>query len=148
LANNPTCIALHEAKQIWPSYKDNYVIVSVGNGRYKPTEFYATKASSISLKQKINRIVSGVSDPETIHKMLIDLMPGEKYFRFNPFMTEEFNLDENRPTKWQLMQYETNMYMRRNESKFEMATKQLLKPKSPLQKAEEFLYNNNYVSAI
>jgi hypothetical protein len=139
LANNPTCIALHEAKQLWPAMGNNYTIVSIGNGRYKPSDFNVNKASSISLRQKINRIVAGVSDPETIHSMLVDLMPAKRYFRFSPFMSEEYKLDENRPVKWQLMQYETNMYMRRNEFKFEMAARELTKPKSHLKRVEDFL---------
>ena len=89
-----------------------------------------------------------MSDPETIHTMLVDLLPPQKYFRFSPFMTEEYKLDENRPLKWQLMQYETNMYMRRNEHKFEMAAKELIKPKSTVQKIEDFLYNHSYMSTI
>lgn len=157
LANNPTFVALHEAKQLWPSIKDNYTVVSIGNGRRPNNEFggasgvsspAATSAASISLRQKITRIVSGVADPESTHSMLADLLPANKYFRFCPFMSEEYGLDENRPAKWQLMQYETNMYMRRNEMKFERAAQRLLKAKTPLQRFEDFLYNENYITNV
>lgn len=113
--------------------------MSIGNGRYKPGGYLSTKAESISLKQKINRIVSGISCTETVHTMLLDLLPTKLYFRFNPYLSEEFHLDENRPLKWRLMQYETNMYMRRNKYKFEMAAKQLLRPKTSVQQINELL---------
>lgn len=71
--------------------------------------------------------------------MLLDLLPAKKYFRFNPYMSEEFHLDEDRPLKWKLMQYESTMYMRRNDAKFKLAAKTLLTPKTPLQNLEEFI---------
>lgn len=71
--------------------------------------------------------------------MLIDLLPASVYYRFNPYLSEEFSLDENRPDKWKLMQYETSMYMRRNKAKFDMASKQLCKEKSAWTKLEESL---------
>jgi calcium-independent phospholipase A2-gamma len=140
LANNPTAIAIHEAKQLWPNVQTN-CIVSIGNGRFRPSVHESQRVPSISLKQKINRIVAGVSCTQTVHNMLIDLLPTKVYFRFNPFVTEEFMLDENRPIKWKLMQYETSMYMRRNNYKFETCAKQLLKPKSYYQKLESILKN-------
>ena len=65
MANNPTAIAIHEAKQIWPKTKIN-CIVSIGNGRFKSAGYASTKGNSISLKQKITRIFSGIGDPESI----------------------------------------------------------------------------------
>lgn len=138
LANNPTAIAIHEARQLWPSAPTN-CIVSIGNGRYQGTAVESSKLDSISLKQKINRIVSGISSTQTVHNMLLDLLPAKLYFRFNPYLSEEFYLDENRPNKWKLMQYETSMYMRRNMYKFETCAKQLLKDKSYLQMAQSFV---------
>lgn len=71
--------------------------------------------------------------------MLLDLLPPKLYYRFNPFLSEEFHLDENRPEKWKAMQYDTNMYMRRNDNKFKQAAKQLLRPKTTSQKIENYL---------
>ena len=70
--------------------------------------------------------------------MLLELLPSKSYFRFNPYMSEEFQLDEDRPIKWKVMQYETNMYMRRNEYKFKMLGEQLLKPKSTFFKTKKY----------
>lgn len=73
MANNPTAIAIHEAKQIWPHIENNCV-VSIGNGRFKPAGYASSKAQSISLKQKLTRIFSGISDPES--KDLINSLIG------------------------------------------------------------------------
>ena len=75
--------------------------------------------------------------------MLLDTMEPGDYFRFNPYMSEEFNLDENRLEKWQMMQHETKMYMRRNDYNFKMLSKQLLKPKSKQKKSENYLISEN-----
>lgn len=161
LANNPTALALHEARLLWPNQKQPNCVVSIGNGRFQPAlESYSsskpvstsssttstsssssasnssTSINDLSLKQKINRIVAGMSSTETVHNMLIDLLPHSVYYRFNPYLSEEYSLDENRPAKWRIMQYETSMYMRRNKAKFEMASKQLVKEKSAWQKLE------------
>ena len=64
LANNPTAIAIHEAKLLWPKTEINSVI-SIGNGRYKPEGYASSKANSVSLKQKINRFVAGISSTES-----------------------------------------------------------------------------------
>ena len=70
LANNPTAIALHEAKNLWPSLENNCV-VSLGNGRYMPNGYASTKCESISLKQKINRIFGGIGCPECKYIIII-----------------------------------------------------------------------------
>lgn len=138
LANNPTHIAIHESKHIWPSHETNCV-VSIGTGRYEPEGYGSIKCESISLKQKINRIVAGIGSPEHTHTMLLDLLPPKMYFRFNPYMTEEFQLDESRPEKWNIMQYDANMYLRRNDYKFKMAVERLFLPKTTAQKLGDFL---------
>jgi len=61
-------------------------------------------------------------------------------------MTEEFNLDEKRPEKFTLMRYETNMYMRRNEFKFNLLSKQLLKPQSKLKQVHNYLINKKILN--
>lgn len=141
LANNPTAIALHEARQLWPAHKNPNCIVSIGNGRFAPPTglLESNKAESISLKQKVNSLVAGIGSPETVHHMLLDLLPARMYYRFNPYLSEEFGLDESRPNKWRLMQYETSMYMRRNKGKFEMAARQLCKEKSVVQRLESMV---------
>jgi calcium-independent phospholipase A2-gamma len=141
LANNPTSIAIHESKRLWPNCKIQSV-TSIGNGRFYNTSDYTSliaKCDSLTLKQKVSRIAAGVINTENVHTVLHDLLPPKVYFRFNPYMSEEFNLDENRDDKWEIMQHDTRMYMRRNDHKFNMAAKQLLLEKTPLQLAEDFI---------
>lgn len=139
LANNPTAIALHESRHLWPNVTTN-CIVSIGTGRFQPPGgLTSTKASSITLKDKINRIIGGIGGQEVVHTMLLDLLPAKLYYRFNPYMSEEFNLDENRPFKWKAMQFDAAMYMRRNDNKFKLVAKQLLRPKTPSQIIENYI---------
>lgn len=74
--------------------------------------------------------------------MLCDLMPAKVYYRLNPYMNEEFSLDETRQEKWELMKANTKLYMRRNDFKFKMLANQLLKPKSTAKKVEDYLHKN------
>ena len=85
LANNPTAIALHESRHLWPAHKYPNCVVSIGNGRFQPalddmttndvssnlSTSPSSNASSVSsaspttvfdlsLKQKVNRIVAGI----------------------------------------------------------------------------------------
>ena len=64
LANNPTAIALHEAKQLWPD-EELQCVISVGNGRFQPVE-YVNKCEYLSIKQKVNRIVGGATSTESM----------------------------------------------------------------------------------
>ena len=67
LANNPTAIALHEAKQLWPAFDKNICIFSIGNGRYEPINTNL-KIDTISLKQKVSQFIGGISCTESKHK--------------------------------------------------------------------------------
>ena len=62
LTNNPTAIAIHEAKLLWPNDSVQCVI-SVGTGRFRPSN--ATSAQeSVSLSNKIYKIVQSATDTE------------------------------------------------------------------------------------
>ena len=63
ICNNPTAISIHEAKQLWPD-EELQCVISVGNGRYSPVE-YMNKCESLSIKQKVNRIVGGATSTES-----------------------------------------------------------------------------------
>jgi hypothetical protein len=99
----------------------------------------SNKAQSISLKHKVNSLVAGISSPETVYHILLYLLPARMYYIFNPYLSEEFGLDESRPNKRRIMQYETSMCTRRNKSKFEMVVRQLCKDKSVVQRLESIV---------
>ena len=55
----------------------------------------------------------------------MDLLPPSTYFRLNPYLSEDFMLDEIRKDKWNKMIQDTQMYCRKNDYKIQMAVKQL-----------------------
>ena len=77
--------------------------------------------------------------PLAVHTVLHDLLPPSSYFRLNPYMSEDFELDEIRKDKWDQMAYDTNMYCRKNEMKIKKAAATLMKTKMPHQKAADWL---------
>ena len=71
LTNNPTAIAIHECKQLWPD-TPLQCVVSIGTGQYEPTPALHTKSlgtsqepsAKTSLKQKVTKIVESATDTE------------------------------------------------------------------------------------
>ena len=64
-----------------------------------------------------------------VHTTLHDLLPASTYFRFNPYMSEDFVLDEVRADKWEQMRQDTEMYCRKNAQQLDRAVSVLLQPK-------------------
>lgn len=62
LNNNPTAIALHEAKALWPE-EEVQCIVSVGNGRYEPEAANHTPDVS-SLRRKVDTFIHSATNTE------------------------------------------------------------------------------------
>jgi len=87
-----------------------------------------------SVKQKLSSLVDSVTNTETIHVCLHDLLPQNIYFRLNPYMSEDFVLDEHRPERLEQMLRDTQTYIRQNEYKFLKLTKKLTKLRSPFQR--------------
>lgn len=91
VANNPTAIALQEAKALFPGVPIE-LVVSIGTGSFynelqpgRPTMGWDTL---------VNQIISSSVDTEDTHSLLSDFLPSDKYFRFNPQLTENINIDE------------------------------------------------------
>ncbi|CAF0714494.1 unnamed protein product [Adineta steineri] len=131
IANNPTSIALHECKLLWPD-EDIQCVVSLGNGR--PAPDVALQSKSMSLKQKLSSLVDSVTNTETIHVCLHDLLPQNIYFRVNPFMSADFVLDEHRPERIEQMLRDTQTYIRQNEYKFVKLAQRLTRLRSLYQR--------------
>ncbi len=74
-----------------------------------------------------------------VHTMLQDLLPPSTYFRFNPYMSENFTLDEIRDDKWDQMCSVTDMYLRKNELKLQTAARVLSQPKLPHHKVRDWV---------
>ncbi|XP_063783366.1 calcium-independent phospholipase A2-gamma [Pseudophryne corroboree] len=130
LINNPCALALHECKSLWPDVPLQCVI-SLGTGRYEGAG--KSTATHTSLKDKLNNVISSATDTEEVHKMLDALLPPDTYFRFNPVMSEDIPLNENRKEKLLLLQLDGQHYLDRNEEKMKKATKVLKQERTTIQ---------------
>jgi len=126
-------VAIHEAQNIWPN-EELHCVVSIGTGRYErpitmEDELAMSKPKSLSLAQKFSRVVDSATDTELSHTTLHDLLPGNVYFRFNPFMSEYYPLDETRLEKLASMRSDTRMYLRRNHDRVVELCRRLQEPR-------------------
>lgn len=127
LLNNPTAVAVHEARLLWPN-EDIQCVVSLGSGRFQPKVSFEKEketATLSSLKHKLLRLIDSATDTEMVHRLMIDLLPQNTYYRINPVLRNQANIDENRPEKLEAMTVDAQMYLRKNEYKFKQTIEQL-----------------------
>lgn len=70
--------------------------------------------------------------------MLDAFLPPDAYFRFNPYMSEDISMDENRQEKLRLLQCEGSRYLERNEEKLKKVARILTQEKSSVQRMSEW----------
>ncbi|CAB3359529.1 Hypothetical predicted protein [Cloeon dipterum] len=145
LVNNPTAIAIHEAKMLWPG-EQLQCVVSFGTGRCHPLDLAIKNAATngngdsySSWKQKFTKILESATDTEAVHNMLHDLLPNNVYFRFNPYVKEVSSMFEIRPEKLEELEREASLYARRNEEKFHQVAATLTQPRTYLQKGQDWM---------
>ncbi|XP_044136272.1 calcium-independent phospholipase A2-gamma isoform X1 [Bufo gargarizans] len=131
LINNPCALAIHECKCLWPDATFQ-CIVSLGTGRYEGA--IKTTATHTSLKAKLNNVISSATDTEEVHKTLDALLPPNTYFRFNPVMSEDIPLDENRTEKLSQLLLDGQNYLERNEEKLKKAATVLKQDRTTFQR--------------
>ncbi|XP_077425459.1 calcium-independent phospholipase A2-gamma isoform X1 [Vanacampus margaritifer] len=137
LINNPTALAIHECKCLWPNTPLECV-VSVGTGRLE-TAGKSNSGTYTSLKTKINNVISSATDTEEVHAMLDGFLPADSYFRFNPYVSEDISIDDNRQEKLALLQAEGFRYLDRNEEKLRKAARILTREKGSAQRLAEWV---------
>ncbi|PAV88957.1 hypothetical protein WR25_22767 [Diploscapter pachys] len=111
-ANNPTAIALHETRLLWPNER-LHCVVSIGNGR-STMDLEPKMMKTSSIQQKILRIIDSATDTEGVHLSLHDILDHDVYYRFNPYMSANYGLDEIDPDKLEQMKGDAKLYTRRN----------------------------------
>ncbi|NWW46897.1 PLPL8 phospholipase, partial [Pedionomus torquatus] len=136
LLNNPSALAVHECKCLWPSVPLQ-CLVSLGTGRYESEG--KTNVTYTSLKAKLTNVISSATDTEEVHTMLDALLPPDTYFRFNPLMNEDIPLDESRKEKLNQLQTDGIRYLERNEEKLRKAAKILTQEKTTLQRLQDWM---------
>ncbi|KAM9807439.1 calcium-independent phospholipase A2-gamma-like [Neosynchiropus ocellatus] len=135
LINNPTALAIHECKCLWPNTPLECV-VSLGTGRFET----AGRGSSTytSLKTKLANVISSATNTEEVHAMLDVFLPADTYFRFNPYISEDVSMDENRQEKLNMLQAEGLRYLERNEEKMKKLACILNREKSSVQRMADW----------
>ncbi|XP_036926506.1 calcium-independent phospholipase A2-gamma isoform X2 [Sturnira hondurensis] len=136
LLNNPSALAMHECKCLWPDVPLE-CIVSLGTGRYESD--VKNTMTYTSLKTKLSNVINSATDTEEVHVMLDGLLPPDTYFRFNPVMCENIPLDESRNEKLDQLQLEGLRYIERNEEKMKKLAKILSQEKTTLQKINDWI---------
>ncbi|NXG60907.1 PLPL8 phospholipase, partial [Hemiprocne comata] len=136
LLNNPSALAVHECKCLWPNVPLQ-CLVSLGTGRYESEG--KTNVTYTSLKAKLTNVISSATDTEEVHTMLDALLPPDTYFRFNPLMNEDIALDESRKEKLNQLQTDGIRYLERNEEKLKKAAKILTQQKTTVQRLQDWL---------
>ncbi|ESO82545.1 hypothetical protein LOTGIDRAFT_223198 [Lottia gigantea] len=139
LTNNPTFVAIDESKLLWPDEQIQCVI-SLGTGRYEPNYEFSPK---ISLTEKAYKVLESATDTEAVHRQCQTLLPPQTYFRFNPYMSEDLQLNEIRPEKIDIMEKDAKMYLRKNRKKMDYAISRLYETRGLRQKGKDLLYGKN-----
>jgi predicted acylesterase/phospholipase RssA len=100
VASNPTAIAIHEARTLFPDIPIE-LVVSIGTGGFTEERF----SPKFGWDAIIGQIVNSACDAERIHHVLEDMIDlgagkqGMKYYRFNPVVgaPNEFPIDSKDP---------------------------------------------------
>lgn len=139
VANNPTAVALHETKCMYPGVPIECV-VSMGNGLSAADIAAANqrsgaaadgddeKGKSVGWGDVVGSIVASATNTEGVHYALDDLFPKSKYFRFNP-VTCSNEIDETSAEKLADFVRDAQEYIERNPERFAEAAR-LLRPKT------------------
>uniref|UniRef100_A0A7S3LG81 PNPLA domain-containing protein n=1 Tax=Amphora coffeiformis TaxID=265554 RepID=A0A7S3LG81_9STRA len=124
VASNPTAVAIHEARTLFPNIPIE-MVVSIGTGAFMEQK----SAPRIGWDGIIGQIVDSATDGEQVHHVLEDIL-GEtsmlgtrssvsrtKYFRFNPVigMPDSFPIDTTDPEKLAQLRDITLQYMKQPE---------------------------------
>lgn len=124
LVNNCTGVAHAEARMLWPN-EPIQCVVSVGSGKFKPKD--VLKANATSLYEKAHGLVYSATDTETIHMILQSLI--KNYFRFNPQLSENILISENRKMKLDQLKSDAKQYMLNNELMLKQLSRLLTQPR-------------------
>lgn len=131
VANNPTAVALHETKCMFPGVPIE-LLVSLGNGVSPAHEHSGREEDekkNVGWGDVVGSIVASATSTETVHYAMQDLFPKDKYFRFNP-ITDSTQIDETHPETLAMFVKEAQVFIEDNHDEFATVA-QILRPKTP-----------------
>lgn len=97
-ANNPSAVALAQAKRLWPGVELE-CLVSIGSGAFAENE---NKDEAYGWASIGKQLVESATDTQRPHEALEMFLPPAKYFRFNPTMVN-IPIDETDPNVLQVL---------------------------------------------
>uniref|UniRef100_A0A0K8SVP7 PNPLA domain-containing protein n=1 Tax=Lygus hesperus TaxID=30085 RepID=A0A0K8SVP7_LYGHE len=134
--NNPTALAIHEAKNLWPNEQIS-CLVSCGTGLHDPVmtmeDLRELSQQATSWKAILDKICASATDTEAVHAALNNLLVGNIYFRLNPPLSKYIVMDEVDKKNLATLIEDTKMYCRRNREMFEDLSHQLVLPRPKFQ---------------
>lgn len=123
LENNPTGVAIHESKNIWPN-SHIHCVVSIGTGKEEPV---TNPNGTSTLKAIASALIEGATNTESVANLLSDILSPESYFRFQPHHPAMCcKLDETRKSKLDALQQAVDDYIQKNSSQFQKLAQILL----------------------
>ncbi len=143
-----------------PVFEDDFEAVEVGEDGHPPAG-----GGGLSLKDKFAKLVLSATDTEAIHNTLHDLLPYDRYFRFNPYLSgtenainisrfqkqkyfaETISMDETRSEKLDVMKHDARMYCRQNGRRLDMAAKLVTARPSYLEMSRRWVHRKLSASA-
>lgn len=131
VANNPTAVALHEAKCIYPGVPIE-ILVSLGNGMSPASAVTGDEElehKNMGWGDVVGSIVASATSTEVVHDAMQDLFPKDKYFRFNP-VTDSTQIDETDEFTLATFVRQARDYIRANQEDFNLVAR-ILQPKTP-----------------
>lgn len=124
LVNNCTGVAHAEANLLWPN-EPIQCIVSVGSGKFRPNKVISANATS--LYEKAHGLLYSATDTETMHMIMQKLI--KNYYRFNPPLSENLLISENRKMKLDQLKQDATQYMIQNELMLHRVATRLIEPR-------------------
>lgn len=138
VANNPTAVALHETKCMYPGVPIE-VVVSIGNGRSLTEGDLSSglvasdsvppvskEVKAVGWGDVVGSIVASATSTESVHHALSDLFPESRYFRFNP-VTLSDEIDETHPDKLADFVNDAKRHIDENHKRFDEVAR-ILRP--------------------
>ncbi|XP_026190920.1 uncharacterized protein LOC113146779 [Cyclospora cayetanensis] len=134
LANNPTAVAIAEARALYPGVPIE-LVVSVGTGKCA-SERCDTRTGWDGI---FTQLVNAATNTETIHELLTELLPPSIYFRFNPEI-DTVSIDETSKERLDKLKLAARRYADAPKNKEAIQRlADILRPEYPLQKTSRSL---------